>query len=97
MRVGGVDRKVRAVAGIICLGGAALPACGSSHSPATDAGAGGTPIFLGLEHQWFWTPITGMRCRDGSSTGIGVNASHTSPNVVVFLDLLAGQIADVGP
>lgn len=107
------------MAGIICLGSAALPACGSSHSSVTDAGAGGTtgesidapfdlvlheaapehpypeagppdalgaPIFLGLEHQWFWTPITGMRCRDGSSTGIGVNASHISPNVVVFLD-----------
>ena len=46
----------------------------------------GTPIFLGLEHRWLWTPIAGAFCRDGSNTGIAVNASHTSPNVVVFLD-----------
>lgn len=46
----------------------------------------GTPIFLGFEHRWLWTPIAGALCRDGSSTGIAVNASHTSPNVVVFLD-----------
>lgn len=47
----------------------------------------GTPLTLTpeKERQWTFVPIDGMRCRDGSSTGIGVNWSSTSKNVVVFL------------
>jgi hypothetical protein len=48
----------------------------------------GAPLdAAGTTHSvWTWTPIPESRCRDGSSTGIGVNLSRTSPNVVIFLD-----------
>ncbi len=52
-----------------------------------DTRVAGTPLPLApeTERQWTFVPIEGMKCRDGSNTGIGVNWSSSSKNVVVFL------------
>jgi hypothetical protein len=46
----------------------------------------GTPLPATAEGQWSWTDFPDTRCRDGSSTGLAVNVSTASPNVMVFLD-----------
>jgi hypothetical protein len=38
------------------------------------------------EGVWTWIDFPDSRCRDGSSTGIAVNLSSDSPNLVVYLD-----------
>ena len=41
----------------------------------------------GREGEWVWVPVDGMKCRDGSDTGIAVRLSSDSEqeNLVVFL------------
>ncbi|HXJ19224.1 MAG TPA: pectin acetylesterase-family hydrolase [Polyangia bacterium] len=62
------------------------------HNPDTvyaDAGppaALGTPLPMTDEGQWDWIDFPETRCRDGSATGLAVNFSSASPNVMVFLD-----------
>jgi hypothetical protein len=34
--------------------------------------------------QWTWVPLDGMKCADGTSTGIGVNLTNRSDQVLVF-------------
>lgn len=35
---------------------------------------------------WTWVPFAGARCRDGSTTGIGINFNPASTNLVIFLE-----------
>jgi hypothetical protein len=56
-----------------------------AYPDAAPPGALGTPL-QGVEGAWTWIDFPDSRCRDGSSTGIGINLSHASPNVMVFLD-----------
>ncbi len=46
----------------------------------------GTPLPATDEGQWSWIDFPDTHCRDGSSTGLGLNMSTSSPNVMVFLD-----------
>jgi Pectinacetylesterase len=46
----------------------------------------GTPLPATDEGQWSWIDFPDTHCRDGSSTGLALNMSTSSPNVMVFLD-----------
>jgi hypothetical protein len=64
-----------------------IAACGgSSGKPPVDGptGDGALPI-TATAGTWTWIPIDGMQCADGSPTGIGVNLSDASPNVLVYM------------
>ena len=70
----------------------ALVGCGSNSTRApttsTDAGAtdGGAPI-TGLTPQtWTWVPFPDAHCRDGSSTGLGINVNPSSTKVMIYLE-----------
>jgi hypothetical protein len=54
---------------------------GAGDGPAPDR----TPITGLTSGTWTWVPFAGALCRDGSSTGIGVNIG-TSSNVMIFLE-----------
>jgi hypothetical protein len=56
-----------------------------AYPDAAPPGALGAPL-QGSEGAWTWIDFPDSRCRDGSSTGLGLNLSHASPNVMVFLD-----------
>jgi hypothetical protein len=58
---------------------------GKDTGPADTGGPDKSPI-TGLENnKWVWVPFAGALCRDGSSTGIGVNLG-TSKNLMIFLE-----------
>ncbi|TAK18549.1 MAG: hypothetical protein EPO40_36695 [Myxococcaceae bacterium] len=79
------------------LGGLAvlLAACGGpTAAPAADASTPDVPTppagpddpIVGAEpRRWTWVPIEGMRCIDGSPTGIGVNVAPGAEGLVIFL------------
>jgi hypothetical protein len=48
-------------------------------------GSTGQPL-TGPEKAWTWIDFPDAHCRDGSSTGLGLNLSSSSPNVMIFLD-----------
>jgi hypothetical protein len=48
-------------------------------------GALGAPL-TAPEKLWTWISFPDAHCRDGSSTGIGLNLNRASSNVMVFLD-----------
>jgi hypothetical protein len=56
-----------------------------AYPDAAPPGALGAPL-QGVAGAWTWIDFPDSRCRDGSSTGLGLNISRASPNVVVFLD-----------
>jgi hypothetical protein len=56
---------------------------GHADSPASDAGG---PITGLATETWTWVPFPESKCRDGSSTGIGVNYNPASNNVMIFLE-----------
>jgi len=56
-----------------------------AYADAVPPGAPGAPL-QGVEGVWTWIDFPDSRCRDGSSTGLGLNVSRASPNVMVFLD-----------
>jgi hypothetical protein len=58
----------------------------TAYAEAGPPGQLGTPLPAGVEGQWNWTDFPDAHCRDGSSTGLGLNPSTASPNVMVFLD-----------
>jgi hypothetical protein len=58
----------------------------SLYPEAGPPGALGTPLPTVGEGQWGWIDFPDTRCRDGSSTGLALNLSTASPNVMVFLD-----------
>lgn len=72
----------RVAAGLFVLVVAATVGCGG-----TSGGGGGDdvpPIDAPLG-TWTYVPIDGMACADGSPTGIGVNLSETSGDVMIFM------------
>jgi hypothetical protein len=73
----------------------ALLGCGSSSNGETPSGADASvdaaaeaaaPITGLTQGQWVWVPIEGALCRDGSSTGIGVNLGSKSDKLMIFLE-----------
>jgi hypothetical protein len=56
------------------------------YAEAGPPGPLGAPLPTSIERQWTWIAFPETRCRDGSSTGLGLNVSTASPNVMVFLD-----------
>jgi hypothetical protein len=56
---------------------------GLDATPGADSGA--EPITLN-PGTWTWVDFPGTACDDGTATGIGVNASATSSNVLIFLN-----------
>lgn len=74
------------------LPGGRAPAEETQTSPATfeepvvaKPAPAGAPI-TATERRWTWVPIPGTRCMDGSETGIGVNLSSASSDVVIVLE-----------
>jgi hypothetical protein len=60
----------------------APPPDSSMDAPAADTRVPfGTP-----EHTWTWLDLPGTQCADGNPTGIGVNVSSDSHDVVVFFE-----------
>jgi hypothetical protein len=45
----------------------------------------GTPITVTTPETWEWIDVAGTACGDGSSTGIGVNLTTVTSDVVVYL------------
>ncbi|MGH7328807.1 MAG: pectin acetylesterase-family hydrolase, partial [Polyangiaceae bacterium] len=70
-------------------GSGASPApSGGSSSSSGDAGpaiAPGTPITAPNE-TWTWIDVPGTACGDGSPTGVGVNLTDKSDDVMIFLE-----------
>jgi hypothetical protein len=70
----------------VVLVASALVGCGGSGQGGPDAAGGdAAPPIVAPAGTWTWVPIEGMRCADGSPTGIGVNLSDTSKDVMVFM------------
>jgi len=53
---------------------------------AAPPGPLGTPLPRTAEHEWSWVSFPDTRCRDGTATGLALNMSALSPNVMLFLD-----------
>src|SRR5262249_5830997 len=54
---------------------------GADSIPSSDAGA-----IQAQDGKWTWVPFADAKCRDGSSTGIGVNLNRSSTKVMIFLE-----------
>ncbi len=55
-------------------------------SPYVPLDGGHAPLVDVPSEQWAWVPFPETRCRDGSSTGLGVNFNPASDKVVIFLE-----------
>lgn len=55
-------------------------------SPFVPVDGGSAPITEATPETWSWIPFAGSRCRDGSTTGIGVNLNPASSKVMIFLE-----------
>src|SRR5689334_15039055 len=70
---------------------AAAAACGddgggeATVDAGVDAASSAAPIVAPNE-QWTWVTIDGMKCGNGSATGVGVSLSDRSDDVVVLLN-----------
>jgi Pectinacetylesterase len=58
----------------------------SKDSSPNETSTGGSPLTGLSTEKWTWVPFPESRCRDGSSTGIGVNYNPTSDKVMIFLE-----------
>ena len=63
----------------------APPAPTGASGTSTPAIAPGVPI-TAPERTWTWVDVAGAKCLDGSPTGIGVNLTKDSDDVLVFLE-----------
>ncbi len=72
-----------------------MVACGSAHAPQPPDGGldAGSPAdtdagsaIPASANQWTWVDFPDSTCDDGTPTGIGINPSATSSNVLVFLN-----------
>ena len=61
------------------------PMGASGTATSTPAIAPGVPI-TAPERTWTWVDVAGAKCLDGSPTGIGVNLTKDSDDVLVFLE-----------
>lgn len=70
--------------------GAALPDGGGGgddvDASALDGGGSGANPFTTPVGEWTWVDLPGMVCGNGVATGIGVNRSDTSGDVLVFFE-----------
>lgn len=74
---------VSAIGGNTSTGTTSNGAVGGSVSTG---GAQGAPI-AGLQPQtWTWVPFADAYCRDGSTTGIGINVNPASTQLMIFLE-----------
>ncbi len=73
-------------------GGATAGGAGGTGGTGAVGGAGGaggalpTNPITATDNTWTWVPFPGAHCRDGSSTGIGVNLNSASDKVVIYLE-----------
>jgi len=67
---------------------------GGSDTPPVEAGPDAMPINGLPTETWAWVPFPDARCRDGSSTGIGVNLNPASTKLMIFL-AGGGECVDV--
>lgn len=63
----------------------------ASPPPAGGSGTSSPPIVAGEpitapERTWTWVDVAGAKCLDGSPTGIGVNLTKDSDDVLVFIE-----------
>lgn len=58
-----------------------VAACGGGGDGAPDGGAGDLPL-----ERWTWIDVPGMRCGDGSATGVAINPSDRSRTVVLAFE-----------
>ena len=74
--------------GAIGLAGLLAAACGDDLAAGADAGAPDAgPPFGGVpERTWTWIPVDGMRCMNGSATGIGVSVDESSDQLMILLE-----------
>jgi hypothetical protein len=69
------------------LGVAGMSVGGSAGAGASAGGATSGPAIRDLPPQtWTWVPFPEARCRDGSSTGIGINPNPASDKLVILLE-----------
>ena len=59
---------------------------GAEAAPFVPIDAGGGPITGTTAQTWNWVPFPDAKCRDGSTTGLGVNLNPASPNVLIYLE-----------
>ena len=86
------------VAGGALVAACSSSSTGNNVIAATDAGADGDTVMwdggddaaaadAGVKpNTWTWIDVPGAKCRDGSSTGIGVNLNPASTKTVIFLE-----------
>lgn len=68
-------------------GGGTAGTGGGSADAGSDAGvnADAIPISTFTPRQWTWVPFPNAKCRDGSTTGIGINVNPGSTKLLIFL------------
>ena len=75
-------------------GGAGASGDAAASGGSVDAAAGGSdaggqagmPITGLVPQSWNWVPFANAYCRDGSTTGIGVNPNPASTQLMIFLE-----------
>lgn len=55
-------------------------------APAAPAAQRGEPLPTAENEKWTWVDVPGTACANGSPTGVGVNYTNASTDVVVFLE-----------
>ncbi len=55
-------------------------------SPYVPIDGGHAPLTNMPAETWSWVPFPESRCRDGSTTGLGVNLNPASQNLIVYLE-----------
>jgi len=68
-------------------GSAATAGVGAVGGDTGTGGADANAPMVGLQNQaWNWVPFEGAHCRNGSSTGIGVNPNQASDKLIILLE-----------
>jgi predicted small secreted protein len=78
-------RRVRELGVSVLLGSVSLTACSDTKQGAPGDAPGNVPPIVAPAGTWTWVPIDGMACADGTPTGIGVNLSEASDDVMIFM------------
>lgn len=78
-----------AVGGLWALGSMSLvvASCSSADDAPAEVDHGTTGVITNLPAQtWSWVPFSDAYCRDGSTTGLGINTNPASKKLVIFLE-----------
>lgn len=71
----------------LCSMGAAIVGCSSADDAPADVDHGTAGAITNLPAQtWSWVPFSDAHCRDGSTTGLGINVNPASKKLVIFLE-----------